>query len=68
VGFLHQSVGDVERLMNTQRAIGGVHRLLVRRAPEVIEALDELRRALYEAVGDKRMTWYLSYRLWLGGG
>jgi ubiquinone/menaquinone biosynthesis C-methylase UbiE len=66
VGFLHQSTGDVERLLNTQRAIGGVHRLLVRRAPEVVEALDELRRALYETVGESQMTWYLFYRLWLG--
>jgi hypothetical protein len=43
-----------------------VHRLLVRRVPEVVEALDELRHALYEAVGEKQMTWYLCYRLWLG--
>jgi SAM-dependent methyltransferase len=66
VGFLHQSTGDVERLLKTQRAIGGVHRLLVRRVPEVVEALDTLRRAVYEAVGEKQMAWYLSYRLWLG--
>jgi ubiquinone/menaquinone biosynthesis C-methylase UbiE len=66
VGFLHQSTGDVERLLNTQRAISGVHRLLVRRVPEVIEALDTLRRAVHEAVGEKQMAWYLSYRLWLG--
>jgi SAM-dependent methyltransferase len=66
VGFLHQSAGDVQRLLNTQRAIGGVHRLLVRRAPEVVEALDELRRALYEAAGEKQMTFHLCYRLWLG--
>jgi SAM-dependent methyltransferase len=66
VGFLYQSTGDVERLLNTQRAIGGVHRLLVHRVPEVVEALDTLRRAVYEAVGEKQMAWYVSYRLWLG--
>ena len=53
-------------MLNRQRAIGGVHRLLVRRVPEAVEALDTLRRALYEAVGERQMTWYLSYRLWLG--
>jgi SAM-dependent methyltransferase len=66
VGFLYQSTGDVERLLNTQRAIGGVHRLLVRRVPEAVEALDTLRRAVYEAVGEKQIAWYLCYRLWLG--
>jgi ubiquinone/menaquinone biosynthesis C-methylase UbiE len=66
VGFLYQSTGDVERLLNTQRAIGGVHRLLVRRVPEAVEALDALRRAVYEVVGENQMVWYLSYRLWLG--